>query len=379
MRFGDVIGQEDVKERLRQIVDEGRVPHAMLFSGPEGCGKLPMALAFASYLLCQDRQDGEPCGHCKSCKMLANRYEHPDLHFVYPIIKKGTSTPLCDEYGREWRELVSRNPYFSIREWLDAIDAGNSQLTIYSTEADEIVRKLTLSPAFGNYKVMIVWLPEKMQEVCSNKLLKFLEEPSGNTVFLFVTEDRNMIMQTILSRLQGIGMHPVKAEDIAGMLSSRYGVDAGQAAEIARISSGNVVKAIGAIHVDDETRMFFDLFVRLMRLSYQKKIKEMKEWSEEVAELGREAQKKFLAYCQRMLRENFVSNFHVPELVYMTSGEKDFSRRFAPFINERNVISMMQKFSDAERDIERNVNAKMVFFDMALNMIVEIAVKGRMQ
>lgn len=379
MNFADVIGQEEVKQRLRLIVDEGRVPHAMLFAGPEGCGKLPMALAFASYLLCSDRHGGEPCGHCKSCKMLANRYEHPDLHFVYPIIKKGSSSPMCDDYGREWRELVGRNPYFGYREWLDAIDAGNSQITIYSNEADEIVRKLTLSPAFGSYKVMIVWLPEKMQEVCANKLLKFLEEPSGNTVFLFVTEDRNMIMQTILSRLQCIVMHPVGTEDIVHMLSTRYGLDNVQASEIARISSGNVVKAIDLIHVDDETRMFFDLFVRLMRLSYQKKIKDMKEWSEEVAELGRESQKKFLAYCQRMLRENFVSNFHVPELVYMTSAEKEFSKRFAPFINERNVISMMRKLSDAERDIERNVNAKMVFFDMALNMIVEIAVKGRKQ
>ena len=377
MKFSDVIGQDSVKNRLRQMVGENRVPHALMFCGPDGCGKLPVALAFAGYLLCCNRNESEACGVCKPCKMIGNRYEHPDLHFVYPIVKKGSGTSFCDDYGREWRDMISRNPYFSKREWLDRINAGNSQMTIYSAEADEIVRKLSLAPAFGKYKIMIVWLPEKMQEACANKLLKFLEEPVGDTVFLFVTENRAMLLQTVASRMQIVEMGRVADAEIRDMLTTRYGVQGEQADEIVRLASGNVIRALETIYVDDEAKRFFDWFVSLMRLSYQRKIKEMKAWSDSVAETGRETQKKFLSYCQNMIRENFIYNLHVPQLNYMSRSESEFARRFAPFVNEKNVMDIMRKLSDAERDIERNVNAKMVFFDLALNMIVEIAVKGR--
>ena len=349
MKFSDVIGQDSVKNRLRQMVGENRVPHALMFCGPDGCGKLPVALAFAGYLLCCNRNESEACGVCKPCKI----------------------------YGREWRDMISRNPYFSKREWLDRINAGNSQMTIYSAEADEIVRKLSLAPAFGKYKVMIVWLPEKMQEACANKLLKFLEEPVGDTVFLFVTENRDMLLQTVVSRMQIVEMGRVADAEIKDMLTTRYGVQGEQADEIVRLASGNVIRALETIYVDDEAKRFFDWFVSLMRLSYQRKIKEMKAWSDSVAETGRETQKKFLGYCQNMIRENFIYNLHVPQLNYMSRSESEFARRFAPFVNEKNVMDIMRKLSDAERDIERNVNAKMVFFDLALNMIVEIAVKGR--
>ncbi len=365
MFFKDVIGQEEIKQRLIQEVSEGRIPHAQLFCGPEGVGAFPLALAYARYICCTNRTGTDACGTCPSCVKL-DKLVHPDVHFVFPVVK----TARCDDYIKEWRRLVLANPYFNLNHWLGEIDAENAQAVIYTKESDEITKKLSLKSSEGGFKITLIWLPEKMQLPCANKLLKLLEEPPAQTLFLLISEQPEMILQTIQSRTQRINIRKIDEASIARMLQLKYGVLPADSASIAHLANGNVIKALETIHLNEENKLFFDLFVSLMRLSYQRKIKEMKQWSEQVAGLGRERQKNLLDYCQRMVRENFIYNLHRQELNYMTADEQNFAVRFAPFINERNVMGLMDELTEAQAHIEQNVNAKMVFFDFALKMIV---------
>ncbi|WP_455672941.1 DNA polymerase III subunit [Phocaeicola sp.] len=375
MLFKDVIGQEEAKQRLIAEVKEGRIPHAQLLCGPEGTGKLPLAIAYARYICCENRGGHDACGVCPSCVKF-NKLVHPDLHFVFPVIKKkaGKDT-VCDDYISDWRQFVMNNPYFSLNHWLKEMKAENQQAQIYVKESDEIVRKLSLKSSQGGYKVMIIWLPEKMNMECSNKLLKLLEEPPAQTVFLLVSEDPDAILQTIQSRTQRFNIHGIEEEEIAKVLQVKYGLQPQDATDIAHRSEGNFLKALETIHLSEENKLFFELFVSLMRLSYQRKIREMKQWSDTVATMGRERQKNLLAYCQRMIRENFIFNFQNRDLVYLSNEEQNFSARFAPFVNERNVMGIMNELSEAQQHIEQNTNPRMVFFDFALKMIVLLVQK----
>ena len=366
MYFKDIIGQQEAKQRLVQEVAEGRVPHARLLCGPEGCGKLALAVAYARYLCCTDRQEGEACGRCPSCVKF-DKLTHPDVHFVFPV---KSSTNVSDDFIREWRQLLLQTPYFGSPQWMGAMGVENQQPLIGVKESDEIMRKLTLKSSTGGYKVMILWLPEKMNVQSANKLLKLLEEPPQQTVLLLVSEQPELLLETIRSRTQRLELRKLSEGDIAQALQGKYGLQPADAASIAHLAEGSMQKAIEAIHINEDSRMFFDLFVSLMRLSYQRKLREMKLWSEQVAALGRERQKNLLTYCQRLLRENFIYNFRQTELVYMTPDEQAFSTRFAPFINERNVIGIMEELALAQQHIEQNVNGKMVFFDFALKMIM---------
>ncbi|CDD82127.1 MULTISPECIES: DNA polymerase III subunit delta' [Mediterranea] len=370
MYFKDIIGQETVKQRLRLEVREGRVPHAQLFAGPEGTGALPLAIAYARFLLCTRRGEEDACGTCPSCVKL-NKLAHPDLHFVFPVVKrKGGGDTVSDDYIREWRELAISTPYFGMNHWLDAMGAENQQAQIFVKESDELVRKLSLKSSEGGYKVVIIWLPEKMKVECANKLLKLLEEPPAQTVFLLVSEEPDRILPTILSRTQRINVPRLEDAEIAEALKARFGLQDTDAAETARLAEGSYLQALEIIHLSEDTQLFFGLFVSLMRLAYQRKVKEMREWSDTVAAMGRERQKDFLTYCQRMVRESFVSNFHRKEMNYMNREEENFTIRFAPFINERNVMGITDELAEAQTHIEQNVNPRMVFFDFALKMIV---------
>ena len=370
MLFSEVIGQEEIKSRLRREAEEGKVAHALLFYGPEGCGKLPVALAFARYLLCSHPHEGEPCNQCNNCKM-TDRWVHPDLHFVFPVVKyKDTAHSVSDVYLSEWRKQLSENVYFGLDEWLDDMQAGNQQALIYSAESDAIQKKLSLKSNQGGKKVMIIWLPEKMNLECANKLLKLLEEPPAETHFLLVSERLEAVLPTIVSRAQCIAMKGLFEEEIAGALMQRNACDSDTARHVAHTANGNLIAAQQLLRSNADQNLFFDLFVILMRLSYQRKIKELRKWSEQIAALGREKQKNFLAYSQKLIRENFIYNFRQPDLNYETAEEENFSKNFARFINERNVIHIMDELSLAQRDIEQNGNPKFVFFDFALKMIV---------
>ena len=247
---------------------------------------------------------------------------------------------------------------------------GRAAVPVFYKESDEITRKLSLKSSEGGYKVTIVWLPEKLHEVCANKLLKLLEEPPEKTIFLLISEAPEMILPTILSRTQRFNIPKIEEADIAEALQQKYGVQPRDSETIAHLANGDFIKALETIHLNEENELFFNLFISLMRLSYQRKIREMKQWSEQLAAMGRERQKNFLEYCQRMIRENFIYNLHRKEMNYMTLPEQNFATRFAPFVNERNVIGIMDELSEAQIHIEQNVNARMVFFDFSLKMIV---------
>lgn len=370
--FKDVVGQEEVKQLLTGSVRSGKVPHALLFTGVSGSGKLPLALAFARYLLCQHPLPDDSCGNCASCRMV-DRLAHPDLHFAFPIIKKKAGRDsVCDDFLPQWREMLERDSYVGLQQWMRRIDAGNQQPQIYVRESDEIQRKLSLKSSQGGYKVMLVWLPEKMNVDCANKLLKLLEEPPVKTVFLLVSEQPDMLLSTIVSRTQRVNLHPLSDQEIEGFLRIRYSLVEEDARDIAHRSAGSLLKAMENIQLSEENRLCFDLFVNLMRMAYKRDIRSLKAWSEQVAGMGRERQKNLLEYCQRMVRENFIMNFRHPEMVYMNPDEESFSVRFAPFINERNIFQIMALLEEAQTHIEQNVSARMVFFDMALRMIVEM-------
>ena len=377
MKFSEVIGQEDVKDRLRELVRERRVPNTLMFCGPGGSGKMALALAFASYLL--GERDGEASLLADSqaivnAEAMLARWEHPDLHFTYPVIKPvGTSAEhkmTSDDFTREWHELLCKSPYFSMDAWLACMDAANQQAIIGAGESDELTRKLSLKSSQGGYKVSIIWLPERMNVECANKLLKLLEEPPRQTVFIMVCEESDALLDTIKSRTQRIDIKRIDDAALEQALIERRAIDADTAHRIARIAGGNWLRALENLEAGNENRLFLDMFIMLMRLAYQRNIKELKQWSEAVAGYGREKQRRLLRYMMRMVRENFMYNFGQPELCYLTQEEENFSCKFARFINEANVVDINNLLQKAHRDIGQNANAKIVFFDLALQMIV---------
>lgn len=372
MQFKDIIGQSEIKKRLLRTAKEGFIPHAQLFCGPEGVGKLPLAIAYAQYLNCENPSDNDSCGKCASCTKY-NHLAHPDLHFVFPIIKKAAKKKeVCDDYISEWREFIKRSSYFNLSQWLANIDAENAQGLIYAKESEQIVHKLSLKIYEAKYKIMIIWLPEKMHESCANKLLKIIEEPFEQTIFLLVSDTPDNIITTIQSRCQRININGVAEADITKALEATYSIQPQDAADIAHISKGSFLKALETISLNEEHKFFFNLFIQMMRASYARNIKEIKAIGNEIASIGRERQKNFLVYSQHMIREYFISNFNQSEMVYLAQDEANFGIRFAPFINERNIVDFMGELSLAERHIEQNVNAKMVFFDLCLKITMLI-------
>ena len=369
MYFKDIIGQDSAVNQLRAAVAEGRIPHAQLICGGEGVGKLTIALAYARYLCCPHRHDGDACGECPSCKKF-DKYAHPDIHFAYPVYRKSSPNAYSDDFIDKWRTAIAENPYMNLNQWMSHIGAENQQCIIYVSQSDEIIRKLTLKSSEGGYKVMIIWMAEKMNAECSNKLLKMIEEPPAQTVFLLVAENPDLLLPTIQSRVQRIPLLPLDDDTIATVLCQRFGLTDADARQIAHSSAGNWLQAMETIHLGGRAKEHIELFMTLMRRSYMRDLKGMRQWAETVAGMGREPQKNFLLYCQRMIRESFICNFHRPEINYMNTDEATFTSRFAPFVNENNIFGIMDELTEAQRHIEQNVNPKMVFFDLSLKMIM---------
>ena len=372
MKFSEVIGQQEVQQRLVQMVREDRLPHAIMLCGPNGSGKMALAVAFACYLLGR-KSGGQDSPDNPESPMLA-KLEHPDLHFTYPTIKLPSMSsdhkPVSDDFAREWHELIMQGPYFTLDQWLNAIGAENQQAIITAGESDELVRKLSLKSSQGGYKVSIIWLPERMNIECANKLLKLIEEPPTQTVFLMVCEEPDKLLETIRSRVQRIDTKKIDNDTVRQALIDRRGISEDAAQRISRLANGSWLKALEALQAGTENEQFLDLFMMLMRLAYQRKVRDLRKWSETMAGFGREKQKRFLQFFLRMLRENFMYNFHQEELVYMTQEEEDFAKNFARFINEANILQLYDLTNLAIRDIGQNANAKIVFFDFALRIIV---------
>jgi len=358
-----------------QLFEEGRLPHAIMLCGPAGCGKLALAIGFARVLLSQKVEGGMFSDSPEYVESpMLKKLEHPDLHFTYPTIKlpsMGTDhKPVSDDFAHEWHELVMAGPYFSMTEWLEQMGGENQQAIITAGESDDLLRKLSLKSSQGGYKVSIIWLPERMNIECANKMLKLLEEPPSQTVFIMVCQEPDKLLETIRSRVQRIDVKRIAEDDIRQALKDKRGLTDDMAQRVSRMANGSWLKALELLNADSENELFLDMFQSLMRLAYQRKVRDLKGWSERMASLGREKQKRFLEYFLRLIRENFMYNFQQEELCYMSQREEDFAKNFARFVNEANILPITDLANLAIRDIGQNANAKIVFFDFALQMIV---------
>ena len=387
MYFSDVIGQEKSRRRLLQMVAENRVPHALMLCGPEGCGKMALALAFASFLLGDigPEEDADPelekfvSGFDQRKRINAHamlaKWEHPDLHFSFPVVKlpgQSAEYPTTSaDYMQKWIDFLADGPYIEHDRWSEVLNE-NKIAVIYEAESDRLQHELMLKSNQGGYKISLIWQPECMNATCANKLLKLLEEPPSKTVFLLVSEDPGQLLETIRSRVQRIDIPRLETEDIENALQQQRSLEPDMAHRVARLANGSWTRALESLDASNEEKTFLDLFIVLMRQAYMRNAKELKKWSLTVSNFDREKQVRMLNYFLRMVRENFIYNFHNPELNYMTQEEENFSKNFARFINEANVIEMSEAIQKATDDIVRNGNAKMVFFCLSLQIIVLI-------
>lgn len=394
MRFTDVIGQREVIERLKSLVDKERLPHAIMLAGPEGAGKMAIAISLASYILCYNRTETasqqaggtsengsatppeDSCGECRSCKMLSH-FQHPDLTFAFPIIRPKSATSDktfdSDDYMHEWVNILThKGPYFSLPEWLEAIGVENQQANLPVAESDRLTKALSMKSHQGGKKVCIIWLPEKMNISCANKMLKLIEEPPTDTHFIMVSVHPEQLLETIISRVQRFDVPKIALADTVAALQDDQGLSENDATRIARVANGNWLKALELLQPGNEQAWFFDMYVMLMRTTYARKVADLKKWSEQCAKLGREKQIRMLQAFQRLTREYFIYNFHEQQLNFMTEDEEQFAKKFAPFIHERNIILIYELFQRTIRDLSQNANPKIQFFDLTMKLAVYI-------
>lgn len=369
MLFSEVIGQTKIKERILQAVKEERISHAQMFTGEEGFGTLPLVLAFAQYVLCENRNEKDSCGTCNSC-LKVQKLIHPDLHLVFPVTTTNNNKkPKSDDFVAEWREAVLEQPYLSAAQWYRYLGNENKQGMIYSHESDEILRKLNLKTFEAEYKVMIIWQVERMNISCANKLLKILEEPPPKTLFLVVSVSPDQLLPTMLSRVQTLRIPALKDEEIYNMLEKNFDLSEKERRNVTRLSRGNYTKSLEYIQSSSEQNEYLELFMRWMRLCYKQEVAEILNWVDEVSGKGREKIKQFLNYAIRMTRENFLLS-QMPEqkdrLVRMGEEEDEFSGKFSKFINEQNIFELAGEINQAILDVEANAYQKTVLFDLSI-------------
>lgn len=375
MLFSEIVGQEILKNQLRQTVREDRISHARLFLGPEGAGSLPLAIAYAQYVNCTDRQGNEPCGKCLAC-IKYKKLAHPDLHFVFPVVKPGSGkAAISDMFIKEWRETVVANPYITYNQWLEVMGGDNKQGGIFVDESKEILNKLSFKAYEAEYKVMIIWLAEKMNRQTANKLLKILEEPPEKTLFLLIAETADHILPTILSRTQISRVPKIDTQSLADYLIASGTCSQQQALNAVHIGNGNLAQALIVLQSSEETDYFLEMFVRMMRTCWsvwakKQAMLDLLTWCDEITKLNREEQKAYLQYCLRMVRENFILNQQQPTLVFLTNAENDFSQKFNAFIHPENVFRLTEELNTAYYHIEANGNKNLVFLDLACKIVV---------
>ncbi|KAF2519027.1 DNA polymerase III subunit delta' [Flavobacterium salilacus subsp. salilacus] len=375
MLFSEILGQDHIKNHLTKSTDSGRIPHAQLFAGPQGCGTLPMAIAYAQYILCGNT-NGENTNGNAACNLKFKNFSHPDLHFVFPVAPNSEvkSHPVSANFMKSWREFITETPYGSLFDWYKKIDIANKQGQIGVDEAQEIMKSLSLKAYEGGYKVMIIWMADKMNTATANKLLKLLEEPPQKTVFLLITEDEDDILQTILSRCQILHFGGLSEQAIADALVSRENIDPAKAQKLAHQAQGNYNQALHLLHKKGDDYPFEEWFVQWVRAAFRAKgnaaaIHDLINWSEQIAGIGREAQKQFLDFCITMFRQALMLNYQATALVYIEPTVDKFKlENFAPFVNGNNINDIFKELSDAIYHIERNGNAKIILTDLSIKL-----------
>jgi DNA polymerase-3 subunit delta' len=374
MFFRDVIGQEELKRYLTGSVRKGVVPHALMFCGEEGFGSFHLAMAYARYLNCTDRSNEDACGKCPSC-VKYNALAHPDVHFVFPmVLNREKKKETCDDYLSEWRSFLktqlNERTYFDIDTWLASLGAESKAAIIYSAESDKVIHKMNLKIYEATYRILFVWMPERFHATCANKLLKLIEEPYPNTAIVMVSPEPSNVLGTVYSRSQRVLVRPLPQEAIIEQLINTFHLDAVHARQTAHLADGNYLRATRLLSENEDDAFFLEQFKLLMRNGWARNIIGMKQFAEVMSSFGREKQKQFLAYCQRQLRENFLYCLEEPAISYLNSDEAAFSVNFHKFVNERNIVGLMDEFSLAEAHIGQNVNSKMVFFDLSMRITV---------
>lgn len=372
MKFSEIPGHEQVKSRLRKMALSDKLPHAILLEGPEGAGKMALARAFAQYIHCEHPDPaGDACGQCHSCR-LHEAMNHIDTQYVFPVVKlEGmNSAPVSDDFRQQWVDYLKDRIYMDFQAWTALFGKKNAQPITYVTESSALLHRLSFTSHVSRYKIVLWWLPERMNEEAANKLLKMIEEPFDDTIFIMVSDRPRDILPTIYSRVQRIQVKRLPDETVARYLTANYDITDSDAMAVAHIAEGNVVKALEVMDRSKETAEFFDMFVKLMRLAYQKNVAELRQWGDDLASMGRDREMRFYEYAMRMVRENFVYNFNVPEINYMTSTEEQFSVRFARFITVDNVERIIDVFDRARTDIAGNANGKIVNLDVAIKVIM---------
>ncbi|MCK0178799.1 DNA polymerase III subunit delta' [Flavobacteriaceae bacterium S0862] len=375
MLFSEIIGQEHLKKHLTHSVDNGRIPHAQLFVGKEGTGALPMAIAYAQYILCQNK-GGENTSGNDACNLKFNNISHPDLHFAYPVatndmVKKH---PVSKLFLEDWRKLLKEQPYCNLFDWYKQLGIDNKQGQIGVDEAHDIVKSLTLKAYEGGYKVMLIWMAEKMNIACANKLLKLIEEPPSKTVFVLIAEDEEQIISTIKSRCQILHFPPLAENDIKTALIKKYNIDEAVANKIAHQANGNFNKACDLMYHDSEDIQFEKWFIFWIRSAFKAKgnktaIHDLMSWSEEIAKTGRETQKQFLHFCLDFFRQALLVNYQATDLVFMEPKSEGFKlEKFAPFVHENNIMDINNELQDAIYHIERNGNSKIILTDLSIKL-----------
>ena len=375
MQFSEILGQDYIKNHLTKSALEGRIPHAQLFVGPEGSGTLAMAIAYAQFVLCQNL-GSENSGGNESCNLKFQNLSHPDLHFIYPNVTNDDvkSKPKSADFIAEWREFILKNPYGSLFDWYKHLGVKNKQGEIRVDDAQDILKSLALKSYEGGYKIMIVWMAEKMNIAASNKLLKLLEEPPEKTLFLLIAEDEEDIIQTIRSRCQVVHFPALSEKVIAEKLMSSMNLEHNLAQKIAHQSQGNFNNALHLLQSDEDELPFEEWFVDWVRTAFRAKgnaaaINGLLSWSETIAGIGRESQKQFLNFCITMFRQALLHNYEAKNLVYLEPKVENFTfDKFAPFVTGENITEIFEALSDAIYHIERNGNAKIILTDLSIKL-----------
>lgn len=375
MKFADIPFHDDVKHRLRSMVDSGHIPHALLLEGPHGSGKFQLARALAQYIHCTGRTaGGDACGRCPTC-LQHEKFNHIDTYYSYPVLKRkssANSVTVSDDYADEFRRLLADSPFMDFELWLSLLGKPDGQPVMYVDEAASLLERLSRTARQSQYKIVLMWLPERLNEAAANKLLKLVEEPYPDTLFIMTSDTPAEILPTIYSRTQRVAVRRYSDDELADILE-RMGIDRVDAEAAAAISDGNVAAALRAFAGTDRERLLYlELFKELMRMAYLRKVAELRKWSVKVAELGREGAMRFYSYCARMVRENFIYNIGEDRLVAMSDEEREFSTRFAPFINVYNVEDIFAVLTAARNDTQLNGNQKILAFDLAVKMILLI-------
>lgn len=369
MLFNQIIGQEHIKKHLRISAENGRIPHAQLFVGKEGSGTLPMAIAYAQFLLCNFSDNAEVCN------LKCNKLQHPDLHFAFPVTSNDNvkKHPVSSLFLNEWRAFIATQPYGSLFNWLQHIGVENKQGLIGVDEAEEVVKKLKLKSFEGGFKVMIIWMAEKMNIAAANKLLKLIEEPPEKTVFILITENEEQIINTIKSRCQALHFPVLSEQDISETLIKNHQVANNEATKIAHQAAGNLNKALHLLQNDGSDVIFEEWFITWIRTAFKAKgnaavVQQLIAWSETIAKTGRETQKRFLNYCIQFFRQALLLNYKAPDLVFMESSTGFNLSKFAPFVHSENILDIEKELNTAIYHIERNGNAKIILLDLSMKL-----------